>query len=151
MEDKSNVSSSVIESEVIVEKNNDDCLFITENSRFDIIIRYNDEDGKLSVADVDEFFVANEKTKSITITLKYPSQGDYDTISNSFSKGIMNMNKEFDLKDFINLEIMRFLTLVRKWSLGKTLSNDAIMQLHPKIVKAALINIRNNIQMEGIL
>jgi len=129
--------------------NSESCLFITENDRFDVKIKYNEQGAKLLVEDIDDDFVSTDATKEIIMTFKYPSQGDYDLISRAYGKAMLT--KEFDIKDFMNLELTRMLTLIRKWSLKKPLATDNILQLQPKIVKAAIVGIRKEIKMEGIV
>ena len=128
---------------------NESMLFVTENNRFDISVKFNDDNGDIIVERVDDKFTITDKTQELIVTIKYPSQGDYDLIGQSFGKGLMG--KEFDVKDFIALEIVRLFTLIRKWSMKKTLNQESLLQLKPKIVKSILAGVRDKIGMDGIL
>jgi len=133
-----------------VVKNEEDCLFVTENDKFDIVVKYNDNgDGKIIVENVDESFIESDKTKKLTVTLKYPSQGDSDAISRAITKG-KNMT-DYDIKDFLGLEVVRFMVLARGWSIKKDLNTENIMLLNPRIIKAMVLNVREKIGMDGII
>lgn len=125
-------------------------LFITENSLFQISVKYNDDKGKISVERIDDDFAVVDKTKEITVTLKYPSQGDCDRIMSS-GKTMGANNKEMDIRDVVQMEFLRLLVLVRKWNLKSALNNENIMKLQPKIVKSMIVAVRDIIGLDGIL
>lgn len=125
-------------------------VFISENDTFDIFIKYYKKDGKIIVEGVDDDFSSSEPCKSFIVTLKQPDQFDCARIASSSPRVNPDLEK-FDVREFLAMEMSRFLVIVRKWSLGsKKLDNDAIMNMHPKIIKGILFKIRNQIGMDGI-
>lgn len=127
-----------------------DDIFVTEKDTFDISVAYYKVDGKLFVEVVDSDFEMDKKTNSATLTFKYPSQGDTTVIANHvFSKGIKT-GENLDILEFNRLELARMACLLRKWDVDKPITNDNVMNLHPKVVKAILAKIRDVISTEGI-
>jgi len=124
-------------------------IFVSESDIFDATVNYYKEDGKILVEGIDDSFDNKKVVKSITFTLKYPSQSDCLKIANSFPKINADIEK-VDIREFMAMELSRFFNLIRKWSIKKELNNDAIMELNPKIIKAALGQIRSKISMDGI-
>jgi len=125
-------------------------IFITEKDTFDIVVKYYKKDGVLYVKEVDDEFDDKEPCIDFSITFKYPDQGDTARITtgaNRISADIENI----DVRDLINLEFSRVLCLIRKWVLDKKLTNENILQLHPKIIKAIVVQIRDLIGMDGII
>jgi hypothetical protein len=84
------------------------------------------------------------------MTFKYPNQSDCAKIGAGGSLNTTDL-EQIDVRDFLNLEFNRLLCLVRKWSLSQKLNNQAIMNLHPKIVKGVIVEIRSKIGMDGII
>ena len=127
-----------------------DDIFITEDDTFDVSLKYTKKDGKLLVEGVDEDFDDKKDYKTIEVTLKYPDQSDCYNISNVSPK--MNSEMEgIDVRDFVKMEISRFVILARKWTSQKELNSSTIMQLDPKIVKGLLNKVRETIRMDGII
>jgi hypothetical protein len=125
-------------------------VFVSEDDTFDIVVKYYEENGKLFVQTVDDEWKDDpEKVKNITLTLKYPSQGDYDTITHATKNNLLG--KDFDLKQFVGLEFMRLLILVRKWTADLPLNNENMFKLNTKMVKAMILAIREKIGTEGII
>lgn len=124
-------------------------IFVTESDLFDIIIKYYNKDNKLFVKSVDEEFDdLNSNSKTINITLKYPSQGDCMAIERSVI-GVDNASD--NLKTFLRMEYSRFLVLARKWSLTEKLEESQVIKLHPKIVKGIFHEVREKIGLDGLL
>lgn len=137
-----------LEKEIKLSKFSD--IFITEKDTFDIVVKYYKKDGVLYVKEVDDEFDDKEPCIDFSITFKYPDQGDTARITtgaNRISADIENI----DVRDLINLEFSRVLCLIRKWVLDKKLTNENILQLHPKIIKAIVVQIRDLIGMDGII
>jgi len=130
--------------------NGESCLFVTEDNRFDICIKYNEENGKIFIDKIDPEFKEGNGTKSIVMSLKYPSHGDYENIIRVGGK-LSEEKESMDVRDILRLEFVRLLTLARKWSLRKPLNNENIMSLQPRIVKAMMISIREQIGIDGMI
>lgn len=127
-----------------------DDMFVTEKDIFDVSVAYYKENGKLFAEIVDSDFDMDKKTNSAILTFKYPSQGDTTVIANHvFSKGIKT-GENLDILEFNRLELARMACLLRKWNVDKPITNENVMNLHPKIVKAILAKIRDVISTEGI-
>ena len=127
-----------------------DDIFITEKDTFDVSVSYYKEEGKLMVEVADTDYVADKKTNTVSMTFKYPSQGDTTTISNHvFSKGIKT-SENLDIMEWSRLQLSRFACLLRKWSIDKPITNENVMNLHPKLVKAVLAKVNDVIGSEGI-
>ena len=124
-------------------------IFVTEDDTFEVTVKYYKEEGKILVEGIDETFDSKKSSKDIAFTLKYPSQSDCLKIASSFPKINADVEK-VDIREFMAMELSRFFNLVRKWSINKKLSNEAIMDLNPKIIKGVLALIRNKIGMDGI-
>jgi len=128
-------------------------IFITENDTFEIKLPYYRKGEALLVEAVDEEYAASMgdiTPTEISVTLKYPSQGDATTIINFATLSGVKKPEEVSLLDFTKLELARFTCLIRKWSLGKEITQENVMALHPKIIKGMLIKIREKILFEGI-
>jgi len=125
--------------------------FIKETDRFDIKVRcYSDEKEGLFVDKVDPVFNEDrEDIKEIKFVFKYPSQGDFNVIS-SQSGSFINDDDTPDHNSLNKLEFARFLVLVWEWSLSEELSNVNILNLDPKIVKAAVYGLREKLSLDGI-
>jgi len=102
------------------------------------------------VEGIDDDFVVSKGDKSFTMTLKYPSQADVSRIAQEGIK-LKITSEEMDLRDIMGLEFSRILCLMRKWSLKEKLNIETIMKLHPKIVKAVLLQVRIKLGMDGII
>ena len=127
-------------------------IFIGENDTFDIEIKYYRDGKSIVVYGVDDNFdESNKETQTITMTLKYPSHGDFLTINNIKSNVLMNRSDDIDIKTFLQVEYYRLTILLRKWSLSDSVEEESILRLHPKIVKGAFHKIRENIGLDGII
>jgi hypothetical protein len=134
-----------IKSEEVINDHND--IFITEDDTFDINIKWYKEDGNLYVEDSDTTFDTNYPSiNEFTVTIKYPSQGDYETIMSNAS---YKSPDEMKIADVVQMELVRFITLIRKWSLKQDLSK--MVELDPSIIKAILSKVRNKLGMKGII
>jgi len=147
MENNSNVGSDV--KEIKVEKNYSS-IFVTENDTFDISIEFYSENGRLFVKGVDEDFNGEKNIDKITFTIKYPSQADVENISAAF-RTYVGGGERAVFSDISKLETIRFIALIRKWSMNEVLSNEKIMSFNPKIIKSILSEIRLKIDMDGII
>jgi hypothetical protein len=126
---------------------NHDDIFITEKNTFDITIKYYVSDGQLFVKNISEYFDdENENMKEFTVTLKHPSQKDYETL---LATSTYDNKTEFSFVDIVKLEISRLVILIRSWSIDKSITD--LYQLNPKIIKAMTVEIRNVIEMDGII
>ena len=131
-----------------LDDNND--AFVSENDVFTITINYyNDPDKGLIVETVDdEFDEKKEGIKSFTMTFKYPSQGDYETImARTNYKSMENMS----LTEMIILETTRAIVLMKKWSLKRKLTVGEITAADPKIIKEIINKVRIKIGTKGLI
>jgi hypothetical protein len=122
-------------------------IFVTEAKTFDVKIRYYNKDGVLYVEN-DGTFDEKEATspiKELSITFKYPSQGDLLNTGNSISLDLQNIS------NISALETNRILVLIRKWSSTVKLSNEAILAIDPKFFKAIEAGVKEKIGFAGIL
>ena len=133
-----------------ISKSEFDDIFVTESDTFDITIKYYKKDDILLVEDVDEAFDSKVPCKQFNLTFKYPDQGDSTKITAQAIK-FGNSLEELDVREFLNLEFTRVLCLVRKWTLDQDLTNQNILKLHPKIVKAIISLVRDKIGTDGII
>jgi hypothetical protein len=148
--DLSNVSS--IESTKIIEKSYPtplkigyEDIFITEENTFDVVVKYHKDGNKLLVEKIDDNY-NEENSSSITVTFKYPSQGDVTAIaSHPLRDSVKGLDNTLDITGFYLLESARMLCLIRKWSIDKPIDHKSIMELNPKIVKAIISGIREAI------
>ena len=125
-------------------------IFITESDIFEVIVRYYKKNGMCIVEGVDSDFDILEKSKEFLVVIKYPSQADSSRIS-MLLPVIGSGGEEVDVRQFLQAEMTRFLTLVRKWNLNKELNNDNILSMNPKIIKGILAKIRETLGMEGLI
>jgi hypothetical protein len=127
--------------------NDNSCIFITEKDTFDIKVKWYKIEDILYVDDSDtEFDNSKGNFNEFTVTLKYPSQGDYESIMSNTS---YRTPDEIKLSDIMHMELTRLVTLIRKWSLEQDLSR--MVELDPAIIKGILKKIRDKIGMKGIL
>jgi hypothetical protein len=119
-----------------------------------VSVRYYVEGKKIFVEDSDELFdTTRADIQELVCSIKYPSQGDVSLImaqANQVKNRLGSVTNELDLRDFIQLEFIRLMVLVRKWNLKEKLNNENVLMLHPKIVKALVAKVRNEIEMDGI-
>lgn len=133
-----------------VERDDSDDIFITENDTFDVKIKWYKIGSQLFVQDSDFDFeekdVEDTEVKEFTVTFKYPSQGDYETIMGTTS---YRTPDDMKISDIILMELTRLVTLVRRWSLKQDLSR--MVDMDPMFIKAILKKVRDEIDMKGIL
>ena len=133
------------------EKENANDIFVTENNTFDINIAYYKKDDKVIVKNIDDDFDAENKgIKTLTLTLKYPSQGDCLAIE-AIRSTILGNNNSLDVKALLSLEYNRLLILIRKWSLPEKPEESQIASMNPKIVKGIFHELRQRIGLDGLL
>jgi len=129
-------------------------LFVREEDTFDIEVEYYFDGKKVMVKGIDLLFEeAKEGVQKLGCKIKYPSQGDSSLISAQASqmRSSTKSSDELDLRDFIQLEFIRLMVLIRGWDLDEELNNANIMKLHPKIVKSIVEKIREEIDMDSII
>jgi hypothetical protein len=124
-------------------------IFITEKDTFDIRVRFYKKDYSLVVEGVDDSFDEKHLHNEFSITFKHPDQGDSAKILSQANK-LGTGTENIDVRDLVNLEFSRMMCLIRKWSLEKELSNKNILNMHPKIIKAVIVGLRNKLGMDGI-
>lgn len=124
-------------------------VFITEGDTFDISIKYYNKNGKLFVKKIDDDFDDSASgIRTIDITFKYPSQGDCMMIERNM-ESIESATE--NLKTFLRMEYNRFLILARKWNLPEKLEESEVLRLRPKMIKAIFQELREKIDMDGII
>jgi len=125
-----------------------DSPFVTDEDVFDIAIEYYKEDKKIMAEGSDKF--DDKKAKSrIVFTMRYPSQADCESIMQQ-SRTMVDFSKDMDVQSLLRMESVRFLTLIKSWSVDKELNNENIMALHPDIIRHALVKIREEIGVHGL-
>ena len=116
-------------------------IFVDETDTFDVSVRYyKTSDGIILVDNLDDDFDKKLASKEFTVTFKYPNQADVGRISTQASKITANI-EDLDVRDFLSLEFARLICLIRGWGIEREISNQNIMQLHPKIVKGIIVNV----------
>ncbi len=137
-----------IVNEIIHDKKSDeDDIFITESSLFDIEVKYYKQDGILYVEGIDEEFDTEHPYNKLKVYFKYPSFADITAIY-----GISNltmMRENMDAATLMHLEDSRLAILIRKWNLDKQIGE--LQNLHVKIVKSIKLAVREKIGFDGIL
>jgi hypothetical protein len=125
----------------------DEDIFITEEDTFNIELNWYKDGGKIFVDGEDvEYDPDFEDIRTLGMTFKFPSQGDYEIIMGSAT---YKSPDDVNVSDIIQMEITRMVTLVRAWTLDQKL--ERMVELDPNIIKGALRKIRNVIGMKGIL
>ena len=144
---KENNKEKVKENVVEVKKtdNNDD-IFITEKDRFTISIKYY-LDGKEPIIEgfSEGYSYKSQEVHSFDVYFKYPSQKDVEYIMSV--KPMQNIENA-EIVDFVELENVRLITLLRGWSMDRPLEDLA--QIHPTIVKALRVKISETIAGNGL-
>jgi hypothetical protein len=127
--------------------------FVTEEDLFDVKVDYYREGKKMVVQGVDDDYDKKKAVASVEFKVKYPSQGDCDIIAEQGRVQLENSGvpDQINIREFMKLEFVRFLCLVREWNLDKEINNTNIMSLHPSIIRAALLRIREELATEGIV
>ena len=129
---------------------NNSSPFITAEDVFNISIDYYREGVKVIVEGNDKYDDKKEKS-SIGFMVRYPSQADVETIMQGCKDILVDVDENMDLRKFIKIELFRFLTLVKAWSVEQPISNENIMNLHPDIIKAVLAKVRSELGTNGII
>lgn len=143
------VEDPAVDADKEIERDDSDDIFITENDTFDVKIKWYKIGSQLFVQDSDFDFEEEEAedrgVKEFTVTFKYPSQGDYETIMGTAS---YRTPDDMKISDIILMELTRLVTLVRRWSLKQDLSR--MVDMDPMFIKALLKKVRDEIDMKGI-
>ena len=126
-------------------------IFVTESDTFEIKVQYYKQDDVILVADVDDSFDSKKDCKEFSITFKYPDQGDSSKIAGRVARMGSGGLEDLDVREFLNLEFARVLCLIRSWTIDQDLTNQNILKLHPKIVKAIITQVREKLGMDGII
>jgi hypothetical protein len=149
---KTNNSSATITNQITQDVLNGS-PFVADDDTFDISVRFYRDKKKFVVEGGDENFKADTSgIKTLSLTIKYPSQGDTSLIA--AQARLMNEKikpENISVSDFLQVEVIRFLTLVRKWNCDKPLNNENLMNLSPKIMKVILEKIRVEVGIDGII
>jgi hypothetical protein len=82
------------------------------------------------------------------MTLKYPSQGDFETI---MSRVNYKSPESMSILDMYQLEVTRLIVIMRKWSLKKKLIVSELVNMNPKIVKGIINKVRESISTQGLI
>ena len=133
----------------------DNSPFVSEDDVFEVKVRYYKNGRRVFVEEVDEDFKEfDPNIQTISIVIKYPSQGDTIDInaqSKRYATESSTNNQINAVSDYLQMEVVRFLHLARKWDIEKDLNNGNVLSLNPKIVKGILAKIRNEIGTDGII
>ena len=127
--------------------------FVTDDDLFMVSARFFKENKKFIVEGVDDGFDALKGcVQVLTLTVKYPSQGDASLINGQVRRMNDNIKSEdINVTDYMQIELIRLLTLVRKWDIKEDLNNENILKLSPKVIKVLLEKIRTEIGFDGII
>ena len=123
--------------------------FITGEDTFDVSVNYY-RDGNKVIVEGNEIFDIKRQSSAIGFTIRYPSQADCEIIMKSCKDIYIENVDNLDIRKFMKVELVRFLTLVKKWDVDEVMSNETIMRLHPDIIRVSLIKIRDEIGTNGI-
>ena len=127
------------------DSSNDD-IFITEKDRFTIKISYYiDKKNPIIEGFSDDYAPNGKEIKSFEMYFKYPSQKDAEYI---MATKPINSIEDAQVIDFIELENVRLVTLMRGWSLERPMTDLA--QIHPAIVKALRAKVSEEIAGNGL-
>ena len=126
--------------------NNDD-IFITEKDKFTIPMTYymNEKREPFIEGFSEGYDPDGKEIHSFEMYFKYPSQKDAEYIM--ATKPIQNI-EDATVIDFIELENVRIITLMRGWSMKRPLTDLA--QIHPTIVKAMRTKVSEEIGGNGM-
>jgi len=149
---KTNNSSATITNQIASPVLNDG-PFVADDDTFDISVRFYRDNKKFVVEGIDEDFKKDASNiKELTLTMKYPSQGDTSLITAQARQMNEKIKVEnLNVSDFLQVEVIRFLTQVRKWNRPEPLDNENLMNLSPKIIRVILEKIRIEIGIDGII
>lgn len=136
-----------------VKVNSTNSPFISDDDVFDIRVEYYKENKRIFVKGVSDLFDDKKNNSIISFKVKYPSQADCEMISaSSRGEGNLVQEGEVDVRNFFKMELARFLTLVRSWNeVSRELNNKNVMDLHPDIIRAALLKVRDELGTTGII
>lgn len=126
-------------------------IFVEQEDTFDAVVEYYNTGAQYLVKGVDENFDIKQDVQKLTVTLRYPSLETFTIVSNSDAASKLSTSGEFSYQTLMGLQMVRMFHLIKSWSLKGPCTNEAIMKLRPKIVKAILEGISKEIGMEGII
>lgn len=121
-------------------------IFITEKDRFEVKIKYYMEGKNPIIKNYDDDYEDDKQSVEFSIFFKYPSQEDTEKIMSV--KNISNLESA-TYAEFIQIENIRLMTLIREWTLKRPFSD--LSSIHPKIIKAIRAFISQEIAGNGIL
>jgi len=102
------------------------------------------------VEGVQDEYEEEKATDFIEVTFRLPSQKDTNIIAQrgniGSGEGEMSIFKSFN-----ELEYVRFLALLKSWTLDAPCTEESIEELHPSFVKGILTALREKIGMDGIV
>jgi len=127
-------------------EDSNDGIFITEDDTFTIDVTYYLDDNSPIVKEFDEDFDSKDKeVHSFEMTFKHPSQKDAEYI---MATRPIDSVEDAKIVDFIELENVRIVTLMRGWSMSRPLTDLA--SIHPEIVKAIRFKVSEKIGSTGL-
>ena len=124
--------------------------FITNEDTFDVSVNYY-RDGKKVIVEDTEGFDSKKQQSVITFEIRYPSQADCETIMRNCKDIYVENGEKLDVRTFLKVELIRFLTLVKSWNLSQAMNNENVMNLHPDLIRSTLGKIRTEIGTNGII
>jgi hypothetical protein len=143
------ISTEVKKEELAVVEDPFESIFITEKNTFDVEVSFYKEGDRI-IVDGDENFDESKVKGKFAVTLKYPSQGDY-TLIQTIAASKKSAGDDFTISDLMALQFARLNILIRKWTLAKPCTQEAISNLDIQISKAVLNKISEKIGMDGML
>jgi hypothetical protein len=139
------VKTEEVKTEEVKTKQDNSDIFVTEDNTFDVEIKYYVTDSLPHIEGFSDEFDDEIETKDFTVTFKFPSQRDSEIIM--ATKSIENAETATYL-DFIEIENVRMMTLIRGWSLDRPLKD--LSTVHPDIIKAIKAKISEKILGSGL-
>jgi hypothetical protein len=145
-EESVEIEEKKIEIEEKKKVDNNDDIFITENDKFTLSVKYYLE-GKEPIVKgfSDNYNDRNKEVHAFDVYFKYPSQKDAEYIMSV--KPIQSM-EEAKVLDFIELENVRLMVLFRGWSMNRP--KEDLANIHPTIIKALRAKMSDEIAGNGL-
>lgn len=143
---------SVVPSKEIKEEIKDSfSIFVEEKDTFDVTVEYYNHGSQYFVKGIDSGYDDKQPCQKLIVTLSYPSMATFSTVARSEAASKIGIGDEFSYQSLMGLQMVRLFSLVRSWNYQEPCSNDLIMKLRPKVIKAILDGITVEIAMEGII